>query len=90
MLVSNGHVLKGKGQVQQLPLDIQGHLIQLLAYVLFVIGGEVVLGASWLATLGLHVAIYSKATIKFYLNGKFITFFVVINLLRFLRLIFIT
>lgn len=42
-------------------------------YLLPIAGTELILGASWLATLGPHVADYSTLTIKFYLGGQFIT-----------------
>ncbi|GAU12540.1 hypothetical protein TSUD_182540 [Trifolium subterraneum] len=38
-----------------------------------VAGADVVLGASWLATLGPHVADYASLTLKFFINGKFVT-----------------
>ncbi|PNX56849.1 hypothetical protein L195_g058407, partial [Trifolium pratense] len=36
-------------------------------------GADVILGASWLATLGPHVADYASLTLKFFLEGKFVT-----------------
>ncbi|GJU68618.1 ty3-gypsy retrotransposon protein [Tanacetum coccineum] len=36
-------------------------------------GADIILEAAWLATLGPHIADYSSATIKFYLDEKFIT-----------------
>lgn len=43
------------------------------AYLLPVAGADVILGASWLASLGPHVADYATSMLKIYLDGKFVT-----------------
>ena len=50
---------------------IQGCKVQLSVYLLQVVGADVILGHSWLTTLGLVVADFGASTLKFYLNGKF-------------------
>lgn len=72
-MVSNGTYLQAEGIVQALPLYVQGHLLQFLAYVLPVTGSDIILGAAWLLTLGPHIVDYSTSTIKFYLGNEFIT-----------------
>jgi hypothetical protein len=47
--------------------------LEVPAFLLPVAGADVILGASWLATLGPHVADYASLTLKFFLNGKFVT-----------------
>lgn len=42
-------------------------------YLLPIVGADLILGSAWLATLGLHLADYASSTIKFLLQGKFIT-----------------
>lgn len=38
-----------------------------------VVGADLILGSTWLATLGPHVANYAASVLKFFQNGKFIT-----------------
>lgn len=38
------------------------------------VGADLILGAAWLATWGPHVADYASLSLKFFHNGKFITF----------------
>ncbi|MCI26600.1 hypothetical protein A2U01_0047797, partial [Trifolium medium] len=47
--------------------------MELPVYLLPVTGADLVLGAPWLATLGPHIADYSALSLKFYLDGKFVT-----------------
>ncbi|KAF7807916.1 Transposon Ty3-I Gag-Pol polyprotein [Senna tora] len=73
VLVGNGNFLTGDGKVQRVELLIQSHKLVITAHVLPITGADIVLGARWLATLGPHVADYSTATIKFFLDGLFVT-----------------
>ncbi|GAU11620.1 hypothetical protein TSUD_346120 [Trifolium subterraneum] len=73
VLVGNGEIMTAEGVIQELPLDIQGHKIHIPVFLLPVVGADIVLGASWLATLGPHVADYASLTLKFFLEGKFVT-----------------
>nr|KYP31934.1 hypothetical protein KK1_047513 [Cajanus cajan] len=73
VLVGNVDFLTCEGCVKQVPLVIQNHTISLSAFVLPISGAQVILGASWLATLGSHVADYSQLTIKYYAGSKFVT-----------------
>ena len=59
--------------MKQIPLSIQGHTIHLFAFLLPVTGADIILSASWLATLGPHVADYSTLTIKFFDGSVFFT-----------------
>jgi hypothetical protein len=36
-------------------------------------GADLILGSSWLATLGPHIADYSTLSLKFFIDGKFVT-----------------
>jgi hypothetical protein len=73
VLVGNGEIMTAEGVIRKLPLEVQGHKLEMPVYLLPVAGADVILGASWLATLGPHVADYAALTLKFFLNGKFIT-----------------
>jgi hypothetical protein len=56
VLVGYGVVMTAEGVIQNLPLEIQGHKLEVPVFLLPVAGADVILGASWLATLGPHVA----------------------------------
>ncbi|GAU41241.1 hypothetical protein TSUD_97760 [Trifolium subterraneum] len=73
VLVGNGQVMTAEGVIQKLPLEIQGHKLEVPVFLLPVAGADVILGASWLATLGPHVADYASLTLKFFLKDKFVT-----------------
>jgi hypothetical protein len=73
VLVGNGEIMTAEGMIKHLPLDIQGNKLEIPVYLLPVAGADVILGASWLATLGPHVADYASLTLKFFLEGKFVT-----------------
>jgi hypothetical protein len=72
--VGNGQSLTVEGMVKHLQVQIQGHELIVPAYYLLpVAGADLILGSSWLATLGPHIADYASLTLKFYQQGKFIT-----------------
>ncbi|PNX68780.1 hypothetical protein L195_g056355, partial [Trifolium pratense] len=73
VLVGNGEIMTAEGVIQQLPLEIQGHKLEVPVFLLPVAGADVILGASWLATLGPHVADYASLTLKFFLKNKLVT-----------------
>ena len=54
-------------------LLIQDHLLQLAVYLLRVSSANLVLGDAWFAMLGPHGLDYNALTLKFYLDGNFIT-----------------
>ncbi|MCH88512.1 hypothetical protein A2U01_0009401, partial [Trifolium medium] len=72
VLVGNGQSLTVEGMVRQLQLQVQGHELCIPAYLLPVAGADLILGSSWLATLGPHIADYAALTLQFYQDGKFI------------------
>lgn len=73
VMVGNGHYLLSEGKIKLLEVNVQGHPIHLQVFLLPITGSELVLGVAWLATIGSHVADYSTATIKLYLNNRFVT-----------------
>ncbi|GAU23864.1 hypothetical protein TSUD_369720 [Trifolium subterraneum] len=73
VLVGNGQSLTVEGIVRQLHVQVQGHELTVPAYLLLVAGADLILGSSWLASLGPHIADYAALTLKFYQNGKYIT-----------------
>jgi len=73
VMVGNGSALMVEGLIKRLDVDIQNHRIQLPVYLLPISGAYLVLGASWLATLGAHISDYSNLSLKFMLNDKFVT-----------------
>lgn len=74
VLVGNGQYLTAEGVITELPVLIQGHKLTVPVYLLPVAGTYLILGTTWLATLGPHVADYADMTIKFIHHGKFVTF----------------
>ena len=74
VLVGNGHKLECEGEVRWLPVQIQGHSIQVSAYVLPIAAADLVLGTQWLAKLDTHLVNYRRRFITFYLDGELITF----------------
>ena len=74
VLVGNGHQLECEGEVRQVPVHIQGHSIQVSAYVLPIAAVNLVLGTQWLAKLDTHLVNYRRRFITFFLNGELITF----------------
>ena len=73
VLVGNGNSLVVEGLVSKLDVLIQGHALQLSAYLLLVTGADLVLGAAWLVTLSPHISDYNTLTLKFYLDKQFVT-----------------
>jgi len=58
-----------------LQVQIQGHSLKFLIYLLPVLGADLVLGAAWLVTLGPHIFDYSTMILKFLMDGNFITLY---------------
>lgn len=73
VLVGNGQILSAEGIIQQSPLQIQGQEVKVPVYLLQILGANISLGSTWLATLGPHVDDYVALTLKFFQNGQFIT-----------------
>lgn len=73
VLLGNGQTMTAEGVVTQLPVEIQNHEMLIPAYLLSVAGADLVLGTTWLATLGPHVADYAALSLKFFHEGKFVT-----------------
>lgn len=73
VLIGNGQTMQTEGWLPQLSVLIQGHELQVPVHLLPVGGADLILGSTWLATLGLYVADYATLVIKFFQQGKFIT-----------------
>jgi hypothetical protein len=73
VLVGNGHKMVAEGKISYLTVSVQGHDMHIPVFLLPFAGADLILGSSWLATLVPHVADYSALSLKFFLNGKFIT-----------------
>lgn len=59
VMVGDGNAMQGEGRVRRVKVQVQGYCIQFPAYVLPIAGSDIVLGASWLVTLGPHIANYT-------------------------------
>ncbi|XP_028794470.1 uncharacterized protein LOC114750095 [Neltuma alba] len=75
VMIGDGNAMRGEGVVRNLAVNIQGYKLEFLAYVLAIAGSDLVIGPSWLATLGPHIANYTigESYIKFALGDDFIT-----------------
>lgn len=73
VLVGNGNALQVEGLINDLQVHIQNTMLQVDVYLLPVMGADLILGTSWLATLGAHIADYKNLCIQFVLNNKLIT-----------------
>lgn len=67
--------LGGHSSNSHKPIQIQGHSLQLSMNSAYhwCNGANLVLGATWLATLDTHIADYSALCIKFYSGDSFVT-----------------
>lgn len=72
VFVGNGQSMTTEDVIQQLTVIIQGHKLVVPVYLLPVSGADLVLGSSWLATLGPHIVDYATSTLKFFQHGKFV------------------
>lgn len=73
VLIGNGQYMETKGLIPELCVQVQGQELQLPVYLLPIVGADLILGSTWLATLGPHVADYASSSIKFVQQGTFIT-----------------
>ena len=62
-----------EGEVQNIPVQIQGHSLYISVYILRIAAAELVLGGQWLATLNTHLVNYKERFFTFYINGELIT-----------------
>jgi hypothetical protein len=73
VLVGNGNKMVAEGRIDLLKVSIQGHDLLVPVFLLPFAGADLILGSSWLATLGPHVADYSTLSLKFFYQGVLIT-----------------
>ena len=73
VLVGNGNALQVEGLVNNLQVTIQGTVLSMDAYLLPIMGADLILGTSWLATLGPHIADYHILYIQFVVDNQWIT-----------------
>ncbi|KAI5440977.1 hypothetical protein KIW84_010441 [Lathyrus oleraceus] len=68
VLVGNGNSLSPEGSISELCVTVQEHDIKIYVYLLPIVGADLILRATRLATLGPHVADYQSLSIKFVLK----------------------
>ena len=73
VMVGNGDFITAEGRIPNLSVNIQGHEFYLPVYLVPVSGADLVLGGSWLATLGTYMANHTDMFIRFYWESKLIT-----------------
>lgn len=73
VIVGNGNTLATERYIDDLLVHVKGYSLCLPVYLLAITRVDLVLGASWLKTLGPHIVDYDSFSIKFYVQDKFIT-----------------
>ena len=73
VMVGNGNYMEAEGMISKLTIKAQNARFQLPVFLLPVSGADLILGASWLKTIGPHIADYDKLQLKFMYDGKFTT-----------------
>lgn len=73
VMVGNGNYMTAEGLVKKLRVQAQGNVFHLPVFLLPIFGADLILGASWLKTIGPHIADYEHLQLKFLLDGKFTT-----------------
>ncbi|XP_057723463.1 uncharacterized protein LOC130939370 [Arachis stenosperma] len=71
--VGNGGLLQCEGEVRDLPVSIQDHLLLISAFVLPIASEELVLGDIWLETLDTHLVNYREKFITFMVGAEMVT-----------------
>ncbi|XP_054824776.1 uncharacterized protein LOC129322491 [Prosopis cineraria] len=69
--IGDGFHMTGEGYDSHISVSIQGQPLDLGAYVLSITGSDLVIGSSWLATLGNRIANYHTDTLKCLINDSF-------------------
>ena len=73
VMVGNGNYMSTEGLVKQLKVQAQDNTFQLPVFLLPISGADLILRASWLKTIGSHIADYDALQLKFLWKGKFTT-----------------
>ena len=73
VMVGNGNYMKVEEMISKLTIKAQNARFQLPVFLLPVSSADLILGASWLKTVGPHIADYDKLQLKFMYDGKFTT-----------------
>lgn len=73
--IANGDIVQGEGQCKKVPIKLQGTHFDPSFYLLKLGGCDIVMGVSWLQTLGPIVWDFSKLTMKFGEGKKRVMFF---------------
>ncbi|RYR60616.1 hypothetical protein Ahy_A04g017669 [Arachis hypogaea] len=71
--VGNSALLQCEGEVRDLPIFIQDHLLLISAFVLPIASEELVLGDIWLETLDTHLVNYREKFITFIVGAEMVT-----------------
>lgn len=70
VMVGNGNYMNAKGLIQNLTIQAQGNYFIFPAYLLPISEANLILGASWLKTIGPHLANYVVLQLKFLRKSK--------------------
>ncbi|XP_014517232.1 uncharacterized protein LOC106774700 [Vigna radiata var. radiata] len=73
VMVGNGNFMTAEGKIQQLNIQAQGHSFVVPVFLLPISGADLILGASWLKTIGPHIADYGTLQLKLLHESRFTT-----------------
>ncbi|XP_014522563.1 uncharacterized protein LOC106779047 [Vigna radiata var. radiata] len=73
VMVGNGNYMTAEGIIRDLKVQAQGNIFHLPVFLLPISGADLILGASWLKTIGPRIADYGALHLKFMWNGHFTT-----------------
>ena len=69
-MVENGNYMEAEGMINKLTIKAQNARFQLPVFLLPVSSADLILEASWLKTIGPHIADYDKLQLKFMYDGR--------------------
>lgn len=58
VLIGNGETMETEGYIDVLTVIVQNQELHMHVYLLPIVGAALILGSTWLATLGLHLSDY--------------------------------
>ncbi|WVY96659.1 hypothetical protein V8G54_028810 [Vigna mungo] len=73
VMIGNGSYMQAEGLINDLHIHVQGVQFELPVFLLPISGADMILGASWLKSIGSHIVDYNALQLKFLHEGKFIT-----------------
>ena len=71
VMVDNGNYMSAEGRIKELIIKTQGNSFTFPVFLLPISGADLIFEASWLKTIGPHIADYGELRLQFLYNDKF-------------------